>query len=484
MMKNQTSRRQFLQAASLTAISLHSSAISFGQVKGANQRVRLAIIGCGGRGTSLSKLIVELENCDLVAVCDPDTQHMDKLAASLPNTKGNIIVKKVSDYRKLLEDKDIDGVVIASPNHWHALHSIHALQAGKAVYVEKPVSHNIWEGRQLVAAAKRYKGIVTAGTQNRSDPGPQQGFAFVNEGGLGKIQSVHSCCFRNRSSIGPVQSATPIPGLLDYNLWLGPAEDIPMRRQNLHYDWHWVFNTGDGDMGNQAPHEIDMVNWLLGDGQAPSEMRSFGGRFGWNDAGNTPNLHTAWYKQNGIPVFLEVNNLWLSPERNMSAMRDRCRVGVIVKCENGILRGGRGGMAAYKPDGRTVMKKFAGDGGANHMANFVDAIREGNGSKLTAPIDKSVRSSEIVHLANLSIRAGQKTSRDKIDEATGSHEMLQTILSDQQKQLEAWAADKELYTLGTTVKFDAEKGLVEGDGINQNWVHSPGRNEFTVPDMS
>lgn len=484
MMKHQTSRRQFLQAASLTAISLHSSAISFGQVKGANQRVRLAIIGCGQRGSSLSKRVVALENCDLVAVCDPDTQHMDMLVDSLPNAKGGISVQKIPDYRKLLEEKDLDGVIIASPNHWHALQSIHALEAGKAVYVEKPVSHNIWEGRQLVAAAKRYKGIVTAGTQNRSDSGPQQGFAFVKEGGLGKIQSIHSCCFRNRSSIGPVQSATPIPKSLDYNLWLGPAEDLPMRRQNLHYDWHWVWNTGNGDMGNQAPHEIDMVNWLLGDGQAPSEMRSFGGRFGWNDAGTTPNLHTAWYEHKGIPVFLEVNNLWLSPERNMPGVRNNCRVGVIVNCENGILRGGRGGMAAYELDGRSVIKKFAGDGGATHMANFVDAIREGNGSKIAAPIDKSVLSAEIVHLANLSIRAGQKTSRDKLDEATGSHEMLQTILSDQQKQLEAWSADKELYTLGSSVKFDAEKGLVEGDGINQNWVHSPGRNEFTVPDLS
>ncbi len=484
MISKQTTRRRFLQAAGMTAISLQTTAISFGQIKGANQHVRLAIIGCGGRGTSLSKLIPELENCDIVAVCDPDTQHMEKLVSSLPKAKGDIPVRKIRDYRKLLEEKDIDGVIIASPNYWHALHSIHALQAGKAVYVEKPVSHNIWEGRQLVAAAKRYNGIITAGTQNRSDPGPQEGFAFVKEGGLGKIQGVHACCFRNRSSIGRAETVTPVPETLDYNLWLGPAQDIPMHRKSLHYDWHWVWNTGDGDMGNQAPHEIDMANWVLGDHEAPSEIRSFGGRFGWDDAGNTPNMHTAWYEQNGIPVILEVNNLWLAPDRNMSSMRDRCRVGVIVRCENGILRGGRGGMAAYEPDGRTVIKKFKGDGGENHMANFVAAIREGNGSKLAAPIDNAVRSAEIVHLANLSMRAGQKSPRTKLDEVIGGHEMLQTILSDQQKQLEAWSADKELYTLGSTLKFDTSSGQVQGDGINQNWVHSPGRNEFVVPDIS
>ena len=482
-MKKQTSRRQFLQAAGLTGLSLTTSAISFGQVKGANQHVRLAIIGCGGRGRSLSKLVTALKNCDIVAVCDPDTQHMDQLANSLTKAKGDVSVRKIRDYRKLLEEKDIDGVIISSPNHWHTLHSIHALQAGKAVYVEKPVSHNIWEGRQLVAAAKRYKGIVMAGTQNRSDPGPQEGFAFVREGGLGKIQGVHVCCFRNRSSIGRAKTVTPLPGSLDYNLWLGPAQEMPMHRKRLHYDWHWVWNTGDGDMGNQAPHEVDMANWLLDDHEAPSEIRSFGGRFGWDDAGQTPNLHTAWYEQNGVPVILEVNNLWLTPDRNMPSMRDRCRVGVIVRCENGILRGGRGGVAAYEPDGRTVLKRFPGNGGARHMSNFVDAIREGNGSKLTAPIEKSVRSAEIVHLANLSMRAGQKTPRKTLDETIGDQAMLKTILKDQQKQLEAWAVGKSLYTHGATVKFDALKGLVQGKGINPNWVHSKGRNEFVVPRM-
>ncbi len=477
------SRRQFLIGSACVAAAIP---LRLNAVPGANNRIRLAIIGCGRRSRGLAQQFTKIKGCEIVAICDPDTAQMQSLAKRLAKLTGQTsagAVDQYQDYRKVLERKDIDAVVIVSCNHWHVAHSIHAMQAGKDVYVEKPVSHSIWEGQQLVVAQKKFGRVIAAGLQNRSDPAPIEGIKYVQDGNLGKILSVHVCCFRNRDSIGQ-KLAQPLvpPASCDYNLWLGPAQDEPIYRPNFHYDWHWIWNTGNGEIGNQAPHEIDMACWVAGDGPLPATIESFGNRFGWDDAGETPNMQAAWCELNGIPCVIEVNDLKLSPERNVAGNRNGVRVGIIVRCEGGELRGGRGGMYVVGDDGKTRIQKFPGDGGANHQQNFIDAVRSGKSSDLAVPIAAAERSAAVCHLANVSLRTGSLKSHSAVGDAVGDQPDIHKILDDQSGQLRKWGVDKPEYHYGQSLKIDPQTRAVTGDGVAE-LVRPPQRAEFAVPEL-
>jgi predicted dehydrogenase len=475
------SRRKFISLAGSSALAV---SLSGQKVLGANERVRMALISCGGRANSLASQFAGVPGVEIVAICDPDTAQMESLIKRQAKKEIDLSkVEQIQDYRKVYERNDIDAVVISSPNHWHTLHAIEAMAAGKHVYVEKPVSHNLWEGKQLVAAEKKYGKVIAAGTQNRSDPGPQAGIQYVQEGNLGKILSVHACCFRNRSSIGaPLAQPLVPPSTIDYNLWLGPVEDKPIYRPRFHYDWHWIFNTGDGDIGNQAPHEIDMMWWLMGDPSLPVQMKSFGGRFGWNDAGNTPNMHTAWFMKKGIPCIIEVNDLWVTPEENRPGIRDQVRVGIVVRCEGGELRGGRGGMYVVGEDGTTKIEKFPGDGGQNHAQNFIDAVRAGNNRKLAAKITNSVKSANLAHLANISYRTGSEVPEKRLRAMVKDDKQLNLILDEQAAQLKNWGIDQPKYTRGQIIKVDPKTATVKNEGV-EKLVRPLGRKEFSVPEL-
>jgi predicted dehydrogenase len=477
------SRRKFLFASSLAAASLPLRASN---LISANNRVRIGLIGCGRRSFALVRQFAFVPDCQIVALCDPDTAQVDTLLKKLTQKQvpGDFSgVDRYQDYRRLLERDDIDAVVVATPNHWHALHAIHAMQAGKDVYLEKPVTHNVWEGQQLVAAAKASGRVIAAGFQNRSDPAPIEGIRYVHEGNLGKIESVHVCCFRNRDSIGP-RRAQPLlpPSTCDYNLWLGPAQDEPILRNNFHYDWHWVWNNGNGDIGNQAPHEIDMACWVMGGEKLPTSMDSFGNRFAWNDAGETPNLHTAWFEQNTIPCIIEVNDLKLSPERNVAGARHGTRVGIIVRCEGGELRGGRGGMYVVGDDGKTRLTKFPGDGGKLHQQNFIDAVRSRRSQDLSVSIERAELSSAVAHLANVSLRTGTNARESALLPKLSSHPVLQRILQDQSKQLKNWGIDDPEYRVGQSLQIDPLRVSVKGESVAP-LVRPVCRPEFTVPEL-
>lgn len=474
------SRRKFMGLMGSAALA---TPVLGNNILGANDRVRLGLIGCGGKARHHIKTFKGIAGVEFVAVCDPDTQRMDECAELWQQGhKPRPVPDKIRDYRKLLERKDIDGVVLVTPNHWHALQSIHALQAGKHVYVEKPVTHDLHEGRQLVAAVERYGRIVQAGYQCRSDKGPIEGIRYVQEGGLGKILSVHVCCFRNRKSIG--RQGTPLspPSTLDYNLWLGPAQDFPLYRPQFHYDWHWNFNTGNGDMGNQCPHEIDLACWVLGDGAVPTSIRSFGNRFAWNDAGTTPNMLTAWYEQAGVPVTIEVNDLWVTPERNVPSMRDGVRVGIHVRCEGGVLRGGRGGMYVVGDDGKTRIQKFPGDGGGGHQSNFVDAIRANDVGLAASQLAVAERSAAISHLANISFLSGEEVGVGDLAGVTGDHAQLARIVEDQSAQLRAWDIQEPRYQLGREIQVDPATSTILTRDVDAQLIRKPGRGEFVLPE--
>ncbi|MEM7700210.1 MAG: Gfo/Idh/MocA family oxidoreductase, partial [Verrucomicrobiota bacterium] len=455
-------------------------------VLGANNTVRVALISCGGRAASLADQFAKAKDCAITAICDPDTAQMDSIVAKMQ--KKDVDLSKAhreQDYRKILERDDVDAVVISSPNHWHSLQSIESMAAGKDVYVEKPVSHSIWEGKQLVAAEEKYGRIIAGGFQNRSDPGPQDGIQFVQEGNIGKIQSVHAVCMRNRSSIGEkLKSPLTPPDTVDYDLWLGPCQDEPMHRPKFHYDWHWFWNTGNGDVGNQAPHEIDMACWVLGDPALPKQVQGFGERFGWDDAGETPNMLSTWYEQAGVPCIIEVNDMWVTPERNVPSVRNSIRVGIVVKCEGGELRGGRGGTYVVGEDGKTKTHKFPGDGGKAHQENFLAAVRSRSAEGLRSKLSEAERSSAVAHLANVSYLSGASAGQESVKEAIGDNEMLQTIFGEQSNQLAAWGISDPVYRLGRKIEVDPATAEVTTEGADQRQIKRDYREPFVVPELA
>ncbi len=474
--RSTVSRRRFLQTAGYAA-----TAMTLRGQGGANGQVRIGIIGCGIRGNGLASQFSELADVRIAAVCDPDTARMDKTAAKLGSKPD-----RIRDYRQLLERKDIDAVIVASPNHWHALHTIHACQAGKDVYVEKPVSHDIWEGRQMAAAALRYSRIVQAGTQNRSDVGLIKAFDFIHRGNIGKITAIRGLCMQNREPIGKLATPLTPPATVDYNLWLGPAADEPIYRPQLHYDWHWVFNTGNGNIGNQGPHEMDLIRWVLGDPPMPAEVRSFGGRYAWNDAGTTPNMQAAWFDLAGVPVLFEVNDMRLRPDLNSPANYKGIRVGVIVTCEGGEFRGGRGGGYVLAPDGKTRLAKFPGDAGAGHARNFIDAIRSRRAEDLRAPVGQAHQSAALSHLANVSLQGGETMNLSDLRAALPDREDLREILDRQLAQLKHWNVDPRSTpcSLGAALTLDpATESLVSPDSCRK-FYQPEYRKEFTVPEIT
>src|SRR3982751_5631107 len=249
------SRRTFLKTSAIAAAGATLPAKAWGKVLGANADIRVAVIGMNGRGQNHIQSLQRIQGVRIVALCDPDTAVLDR---TQPKVNGGD-VKTYTDIRELLASKDIDAVSIATPNHWHSLAAIWALQAGKDVYVEKPVSHNVWEGRQLVAAAHQYSDrVVQAGTQIRSGEGLQEAVQWIEAGNLGKIKVARGFCYKRRASIGKTNGAQPVPETVNYDLWSGPAPAGPLHRKKLHYDWHWVYVTGNGDVGNQGIHQMDV----------------------------------------------------------------------------------------------------------------------------------------------------------------------------------------------------------------------------------
>ena len=246
------SRRSFLKSSVLLAGATALTARSWAQVNGANSDVRVAVIGINGRGKNHLASLAKISGVRVVALCDPDTAVLEKVKAM--KTEGGATpyasCKTYTDIRELLASSDLDAVTIATPNHWHALAAIWACQAGKDVYVEKPVSHNIWEGRQIVAAAAKYNRIVQTGTQIRSGAGLQEAVAWVRAGNLGKINVARALCYKRRTSLGKTVGPQPIPASVNYDLWCGPAPLTPLRRARFHYDWHWQWATGNGDIAN------------------------------------------------------------------------------------------------------------------------------------------------------------------------------------------------------------------------------------------
>jgi predicted dehydrogenase len=410
-MKNLT-RRSFLKQSALGAGVLGWSARSWAAVPGANDDIRLAVVGFSGRGKDHIKAWTETPGVRLTALCDVDKKVLQAEADRLAS--GGTKVEAHQDIRQLLLSKNVDAISIATPNHWHALASIWGMQAGKDVYVEKPVSHDVWEGEKMIEAARLYKKIVQAGTQSRSSHGIKDAVAWVQKGNLGKIRVARALCYKPRPSIGKTDGPQAVPATVDYDLWCGPAPMTPPRRGRFHYDWHWFWNYGAGDLGNQGIHEMDVARWFLGEKTLSPRVLSVGGRLGYEDDGETPNTLISFHDYKAAPLIMEVRGL---PEKAGSKVMDKYRevnIGIVIECEGGYVRVKDYMQAvAFDKDGQEI-KRFGG--AADHFANFITAVRSRNESDLNAPIREGHLSSSLCHTANISYRLGSHASADAIRE--------------------------------------------------------------------
>lgn len=413
--KTITDRRQFLSiaAAGIGSVAMPSVVCSASP----NEQVRIAILGAGGRGGGLARAVDQVKQTKLVMVADPDQKRAQSLASKYQATA-------VSDLREALDSPDVDAVVITTCNHWHCLAAIWAIEAGKDVYVEKPLSHSQWEGRQVVLAAQKAGRIVQLGTQQRSDPIQMQARDFLhNEKALGEILYVQANRLGARGSIGKRDTPLPIPEEVNYDLWLGPAADEPIYRNSFHYDWHWDWNTGSGEMGNWGVHILDDVRNVAYQDQVstPTRMIAGGGRIGWNDAGQTPNLHFALFETESFPTLIALSNLPKEPGKktNWPAKGEKAVTapgsGYAVVCEGGYYLGQRGSGHAVDSNGKSI-KKFKANVSTvpAHVENFAVAVQTRNADMLNAPIENGHHSTGWCNLANVAFRAGGAFDREQL----------------------------------------------------------------------
>jgi len=488
-------RRRFLASGLSVAAGSYLGLSFYGarpaHAQSPNNEIRIAVIGTGGRGGGLIGDFQKLQGVNVVALCDPDQQRVDK---NLENFKRRYEIQDASaiqgyvDARKILDRKDIDAVAIATPNHWHSLMTVWACQAGKHVYVEKPVSHSIWEGRKMVEAARNYNRIVQAGTQQRSCPAVQEAARDIQAGKYGKVLWVHCSRLNSRQPIGKVTEPQPVPSHIDYNLWAGPAPKTAVMRKSFHYDWHWQWNWGDGEMANWGVHYIDDLRHLLGWNDVPTKVIAAGNRFAWDDNGQTPNMIFALFDYDGLKVVVDIRNLPDPMRRGgkTGAVYLGRRDGNYVQCENATVRISRGGGGAYDKDGNRIYQ-YKGDGGAAHAQNFINALRSGRREDLNAEIEVGHLSTAMSHQANISFRAGAEASVDEVRENVKVHEDTLNTLNDILEQLDSNGVDlaKQPFILGPELTFDRQQECFVGANAEaaNKYIKCSYRDPFVMPEI-
>ena len=413
-MSRKRNRREFLEdsmfaaAAAAAGTSGHLLAgESEAPRKSANERLNVAVIGVKGRGGSHIGAFAGRQDTLITHIVDVDSVIGPQRAIEIGKRQGGMEPQWEEDIRKVLENKSIDIVSIATPNHWHSLMAIWAMQAGKDVYVEKPVSHNVSEGRRAVEASRKYKRICQTGTQCRSNPGMIQAIDFVRSGKIGDVKVARGLCYKKRDSIGP-KGDYEIPKNINYDLWSGPAQVLPLTRKNLHYDWHWIWAYGNGDLGNQGIHQMDIARWGLGVKSISNAVCSYGGRLGYVDAGETANTQIVIHDYDKQSLVFEVRGL------NTDSYKD-AKVGVIFEGTDGyVVLPSYNGGAAFDKDGNKVAE-FSGGGDENHFANFLKAVRSRKLADLNADIEEGHLSSALCHTGNISYRLGTAMSADELD---------------------------------------------------------------------
>jgi predicted dehydrogenase len=393
---------------------LAMSPLSRARAASPNGDIRLGVIGVRQRGLSHVQEFGSLKGCRIAAVCDVD-QAVSERAARVAQENLGYRPKIYADLRKLVEDKEVDAVTVAACNHWHALATIWACQAGKDVYVEKPASHNIWEGRKMIEAARKYNRIVQVGVQARTIRHYQRAFELLRGGAIGKIYMAKVLCYKRRVAIGHAQ-ASAVPEGVDFDLWLGPATKRPFYANRFHYNWHWFWDTGNGDIGNQCVHEVELARYALGKTTLPTKVYSSGGKFVSDDDQETPNTQLAICDYPDCRVVFEVRGLLTGGEASIQP-EGRNFMGVLYFGSEGYLSLDCFGFQMYLGEERRLAESMKYVEAKqwwdrSHMENFLQAVRSRREQDLNCRIDEGHVSAAMVHMANISYRLGRSLSFD------------------------------------------------------------------------
>ena len=472
-------RRQFIKSSTAAVTALSFPMVVSPRVLGANDEILMGVVGLGGRGARAHVPSFEgQKGVTVVALADPDGQRRGS-AAEMIESKYKHKVDQYVDMRKMFDRKEIDAVGNATQNYWHGLSTIWACQAGKQVYVEKPLSHYIWEGRQMVNAARKHDRLVQCGMQRRSETSIAEAAKWIHEGHLGKIKYVTAFANKPRSSCGKRDTPLEIPDSVDYDLWCGPAKKLPIYRNRLQYDCSFDWNTGDGESCNQGVHEVDVARWFLGETALPRRVMSIGGRFLFNDACDVPNTQIIYYDFPTAPLLYEVHNLRKAKGTDdMPNFRGE-RVGVVVDCEGGSMSLYRG--IAWDKDGKQV-KSFSG--GGNHFANFIQAVRSGRREDLNGEVLEGHLSAAVCHAGNISYRLGAAASteqqRGQVQDIPVWNEMYDRLL----EHLAANEIDPNTAILGPWLECDRQNECFKDNEEANKLVEGYYRDPYVVPDLS
>ena len=415
------SRREFIHGSSkavagaavgLTVIKSRKSAFA------ANEQIGVAVMGINGRGQAHMDGYCGIDGARVVALVDPDTRLFESRAKRVADKQGEA-PKCYTDIREALADENVDAVSIATCNHWHALGTVWACQAGKDVYVEKPASWSVWEGRKMVEAAEKYERIVQVGCQSRSSGQVRDAIGRMYAGQIGKVYMARALCYKPRGSIGVKEPSSPPEGL-DFNLWLGPAPQQPFHGNLVHYNWHWFWDFGNGDLGNQGVHQMDIALWGLQKG-LPVKVYATGGRFGYEDQGQTPNTEICTFEyDDGTQLVFEVRGHYTNGEAGViqGGQLAETRIGNLFYGSEGWIASSDGYKAHLGHKGdlapafEGALPPVGGAGAGDHFANFIDAVRSRKPDDLNAPVTVGHPSAALCHLANISYRLGRSLTFD------------------------------------------------------------------------
>ncbi len=474
------SRRRFLKgslaaAASITIAGTKSS----GRVLGANEVLRIGVAGLHGRGGAHVNAFSGMRDVQVTYLIDPDTRTFGGRAKTVQKNGGNV-PRTVQDVRTALEDRNLDAISIATPNHWHALMTIWACQAGKHVYVEKPCSHNVHEGRVAVETARRHNVIVQHGTQSRSGGNWAQVIAVVRSGKLGRLLVSRALCYKPRGTIGVRPNGQP-PKEVNFDLWLGPAQTRPFHANLVHYNWHWFWDFGNGDIGNQGVHQMDIARWGIANATLPRSVISVGGRFGYTDQGETPNTQISIFDFGATQLIFEVRGL--RTERYRGQM-----IGNLFHLEGGTIAGNQffpkeGGKPVALPK---VAPLPRGPGGGDHFANFIAAVRSRRVQNLNADILEGHFSAALCHLANVSYRLGENTTFNPRTKAFGDNKQAYETLARMESHLtgNGLKLDGLRYRVGRRLTIDPKTERVSNDAQANALLTRQYRKPFIVPERA
>src|SRR5262245_21449292 len=471
-------RRKFIKTVAAAATVTIAGTKSTGRVLGANEVLRVGVAGINGRGGSHVSEHLGMQNVQITYLIDPDSRTFASKSKTIQARGGNA-PRCVADVREALQDRNLDILSIATPNHWHALMTMWAVQADKDVYVEKPSSHNVREGRQTVELARKHNRIVQHGTQSRSDNNWRRVTEIVRSGRLGRLQVAYGLCYKPRNNpqgIVPSVARDTAPRELNFNIWLGPAAERAYHQNLVHYRWHWFWDFGNGDIGNQGVHQMDIARWGIAGGTLPRSVISLGGRYGVNDHGETPNTQISIMDFGQCQLIFETRGLRTDQFHGQG-------VGNIFKLEEGIIAGNRfypRGSNRAAPLPEVEVRRGPGNG---HFGNFIAAVRSRRREDLNAEILEGHYSSALCHLANISHRLGEDTAfnpRTRVlngnADATDALQRMEDSLS----QTNSLKLSDLRLRVGRMLRLDSKAETCNGDADANRMLTRENRRPFVV----